>query len=123
MERDYKEPFYRADLEASLRRLNPDLPAAALDEGIKQITTINEGTLEQNNEKFTKWMQDGVEVTLKLNGEDRIALMQLIDYAHPERNLFKVVNQWTVEEYKKKRIDNLEKINEKLDDIIRILRH
>ena len=25
-------------------------------------------------------------------------------------------------EYKKKRIDNLEKINEKLDDIIRILR-
>lgn len=26
-------------------------------------------------------------------------------------------------EYKKKRIDNLEKINEKLDDIIRILRH
>lgn len=26
-------------------------------------------------------------------------------------------------EYKKKGIDNLEKINEKLDDIIRILRH
>ena len=26
-------------------------------------------------------------------------------------------------EYKKKRIDNLEKINEKLDDIIRTLRH
>lgn len=26
-------------------------------------------------------------------------------------------------EYKKKRIDNLENINEKLDDIIRILRH
>ena len=26
-------------------------------------------------------------------------------------------------EYKKKRIDNLEKINEKLGDIIRILRH
>lgn len=26
-------------------------------------------------------------------------------------------------EYKKKRINNLEKINEKLDDIIRILRH
>ena len=111
VERNYKDPFYRADLEASLRRLNPDLPAAALDEGIKQITTINEGTLEQNNEKFTKWMQDGVEVTLKLNGEDRIALMQLIDYAHPERNLFKVVNQWTVEEYKKKRCDMVVMVN------------
>lgn len=111
VERNYKEPFYRADLEASLRRLNPELPDAAVDEGIKQITTINEGTLEQNNEKFTKWMQDGVEVSLKLNGEDRIALMQLIDYAHPERNLFKVVNQWTVEEYKKKRCDMVVMVN------------
>ena len=105
VERDYKEPFYRADLEASMRRLNPDLPAAALDDGIKKLTTINEGTLEQNNEKFSKWIQDGVEVTLKLNGEERTFLMRLIDYDHPERNLFKVVNQWSVEEYKKKRCD------------------
>ena len=71
VERDYKEPFYRADLEASMRRLNPDLPAAALDDGIKKLTTINEGTLEQNNEKFTKWMQDGLELQVKLNGEER----------------------------------------------------
>ena len=105
VERNYKEPFYRADLEASMRRLNPDLPAAALDDGIKKLTTINEGTLEQNNEKFSKWIQDGVEVTLKLNGEERTFLMRLIDYDHPERNLFKVVNQWSVEEYKKKRCD------------------
>ena len=111
VERDYKEPFYRADLEASMRRLNPELPAAALDEGIKLITTINEGTLEQNNEKFTKWMQDGLEVQVKLNGEERTVLMQLIDYEHPERNLFKVVNQWRVEEYKNKRCDMVVMVN------------
>ena len=111
VERDYKEPFYRADLEASMRRLNSDLPAAAVDEGIKQITTINEGTLEQNNENFTKWMQDGLEVQVKLNGEERTVLMQLIDYEHPERNLFKVVNQWRVEEYKNKRCDMVVMVN------------
>ena len=111
VERDYKEPFYRADLEASMRRLNSDLPDAALDEGIKLITTINEGTLEQNNEKFTKWMQDGLEVQVKLNGEERTVLMQLIDYEHPERNLFKVVNQWRVEEYKNKRCDMVVMVN------------
>ena len=111
VERNYKEPFYRADLEASMRRLNPDLPAAALDDGIKKLTTINEGTLEQNNEKFTKWMQDGLEVQVNLNGEDRTVLMQLIDYEHPERNLFKVVNQWTIEEYKKKRCDMVVMVN------------
>lgn len=111
VERDYKEPFYRADLEASMRRVNPDLPAAAVDEGIKQITTINEGTLEQNNEKFTKWMQDGLEVQVKLNGEERTVLMQLIDYEHPQRNLFKVVNQWRVEDYKNKRCDMVVMVN------------
>ena len=111
VERDYKEPFYRADLEASMRRLNPDLPAAALDDGIKKLTTINEGTLEQNNEKFTKWMQDGLELQVKLNGEERTVLMQLIDYEHPQRNLFKVVNQWRVEDYKNKRCDMVVMVN------------
>lgn len=111
VERNYKEPFYRADLEASMRRLNPDLPAAALDDGIKKLTTINEGTLEQNNEKFTKWMQDGLEVSYQQDGEDRTVLMQLISFEQPERNLFKVVNQWSVEEYKKKRCDMVVMVN------------
>lgn len=111
VERYYKEPFYRADLEASMRRINPELTADAVEEGIKKITNINEGTLEQNNEKFTKWMQDGLEVSLKQNGEERTALMRLIDFEHPERNLFKVVNQWRVEDYKNKRCDMVVMVN------------
>ena len=111
VERDYKEPFYRADLVASMRRLNPELPAGAMDEGIKQITNISIGTLEQNNEQFTLWMQNGLEVGFLQNGEERTALMRLIDFDHPERNLFKVVNQWRVEEYKNKRCDMVVMVN------------
>lgn len=111
VERDYKEPFYRADLVASMRRLNPELPADAMDEGIKQITNISIGTLEQNNELFTLWMQNGLEVGFLQNGEERTALMRLIDFDHPERNLFKVVNQWRVEEYKNKRCDMVVMVN------------
>ncbi len=111
VERDYKEPFYRADLEASMRRLNPQLPADAMDEGIKQITNISIGTLEQNNEQFTLWMQNGLEVGFLQDGEERTALMRLIDFEHPERNLFKVVNQWRVEEYKNKRCDMVVMVN------------
>lgn len=111
VERDYKEPFYRADLVASMRRLNPELPADAMDEGIKQITNISIGTLEQNNEQFTLWMQNGLEVGFLQNGEERTALMRLIDFDHPERNLFKVVNQWRVEEYKNKRCDMVVMVN------------
>lgn len=111
VERDYKEPFYRADLVASMRRLNPELPADAMDEGIKQITNISIGTLEQNNEQFTLWMQNGLEVGFQQDGEERTALMRLIDFDHPERNLFKVVNQWRVEEYKNKRCDMVVMVN------------
>ena len=111
VERDYREPFHREDLLASMRRLNPDLPSAAMDDGIRQITSIHVGTLEQNNEQFTLWMQNGLEVGYLQDGEERTALMRLIDYERPERNLFKVVNQWRVEEYKNKRCDMVVMVN------------
>ena len=111
VERDIKEPFYRADLVASMRRLNPELPADLMDDGIKKITDIHIGTLEQNNEQFTLWMQNGMEVGYTQDGEERTVLMRLIDFDHPERNLFKVVNQWRVEEYKSKRCDMVVMVN------------
>ena len=111
VERDYREPFHRADLLASIRRLNPSLPADAMEQGIKQITNISIGTLEQNNEQFTLWMQNGLEVGYLQDGEERTALMRLIDYERPERNFFKVVNQWRVEEYKNKRCDMVVMVN------------
>lgn len=111
VERDYREPFHRADLLASMRRLNPSLPADVVSEGIKKLTHISIGTLEQNNEQFTLWMQNGLEVGYLQDGEERTALMRLIDYERPERNLFKVVNQWRVEEYKNKRCDMVVMVN------------
>lgn len=111
VERDYREPFHREDLLASMRRLNPSLPADAMEQGIKQITNISIGTLEQNNEQFTLWMQNGLEVGYLQDGEERTTLMRLIDYERPERNIFKVVNQWRVEEYKNKRCDMVVMVN------------
>lgn len=106
VERDYKEPFYRDDLENMMRRLNPELSADVVTEGIRQITSISEGALLQDNETFTMAMQNGLEVKHKAkDGGDKTDIMRLIDYEHPERNLFKVVNQWRVEEYKNKRCD------------------
>ena len=111
VERDIREPFHRADLEASLQRINPHLSADVLKEGIKKLTNIDDGTLLQNNEKLTQWMQGGMEVGYLKDGEERTDLMQLIDYAHPERNLFKVVNQWRVEAFKSKRADMVVMVN------------
>ena len=111
VERDYKEPFHRADLEASMRRLNPGLTDQVLAEGIKALTNISTGSMEMDNEQFTLWMQGGMEVNYQQDGETRTALMQIIDYAHQERNLFKVVNQWRVEQFKSKRCDMVVMVN------------
>ena len=111
VERDYKEPFHRADLEASMRRLNPGLTDQVLAEGIKALTNISTGSMEMDNEQFTLWMQGGMEVSYQQDGETRTALMQIIDYAHQERNLFKVVNQWRVEQFKSKRCDMVVMVN------------
>lgn len=100
VERDYREPYYRADLEPCMQQLNPTLPKEAVADGIYKLTHINCGTLEQNNEQFTRWLQNGVEVNYKEGDDTRTELMQVVDYAHPRRNLFRVVNQWRVEEYK-----------------------
>ena len=111
VERDYKEPFHRADLEASMRRLNPGLTDQVLAEGIKALTNISTGSMEMDNEQFTLWMQGGMEVSYQQDGETRTALMQIIDYAHQERNLFKVVNQWRVEQFKSERCDMVVMVN------------
>lgn len=62
VERDYREPYYRDELEASLRRLNPQLPEQAIADGLRQLTSISMGSLELNNECFMNWLQNGMEV-------------------------------------------------------------
>ena len=111
VERDYREPYYRADLEPCMQQLNPTLPKEAVADGIYKLTHINCGTLEQNNEQFTRWLQNGVEVNYKEGDDTHTELMQVVDYAHPRRNLFRVVNQWRVEEYKNKRADMVVMVN------------
>ena len=81
-----------------------------MDEGIKQITNISIGTLKQTTSSLPI-KRNGLEVGFLQNGEERTALMRLIDFDHPERNLFKVVNQWRVEEYKNKRCDMVVMVN------------
>ena len=111
VERNYEEPFHRTDLEAAMQQINPTLPPTLLKEGIKEIANINYGTLVQNNEMFTTWLQKGLEIKYTHEGKEKTALMKLADFEHPERNLFKVVNQWTVKGYYTKRADLVVMLN------------
>ena len=105
VERDFRQPCYVAELEAALRRLNPDVDESVLSDAKRLVTSINEGTLEQRNETMMEYLQNGVEVKYVENGRNRTALVKLMDFSSVAQNRFKVVNQWSVEEYGKIRCD------------------
>ena len=105
VERDFRNPYYEADLKQALHKLNPQLSEGVLQEAFRLITHVNEGTLEQRNEQLMDYLQSGVEVKYSEDGRSKTALVKLADFDHPQRNDFKVCNQWTVVEYEKIRCD------------------
>ena len=111
VERDYRQPCYVADLEAALQRLNPSASASVLSEAQRMVTSIHEGTLVQRNETLMDYLQSGVEVKYAEGGRSRTALVKLIDFETVSKNCFKVVNQWSVEEYGKIRCDLVVMVN------------
>ena len=114
IERDYREPVNKDVLRECLARVNDsdtlvslpkDVFQQIIDEAVRLVTSINEGTLEQRNETFTDYLQNGVPVAFQYDYKPRTEIVKLIDYHSPARNTFKVVNQYSVEEYGKIRCD------------------
>ena len=111
IERDYRVPFYEAQLSHSIRLVNPTKPETAISEALRKVRDIDSGTLVQKNEKFMNYLQNGVEVSFPHNGETINDIVYLIDYAHPDRNTFQAINQWTFVEKSEKRADIIIFIN------------
>lgn len=101
----YHDVFLSGVLRKSLCRINPGLPGQAIDEAILKLEDVEGGSLAQRNERFTDYLQSGVEVRYFDGREERNELVRLVDYDEPERNAFHVVNQWTYVEHENKRPD------------------
>ena len=100
IERDYRQPCYVDALEPALRRLNPNLPDAVIEEATKRVLYATDSTLIQSNEAFMRALQDGLEVPYMHDGEERTAIVNLIDYEHKgedNKNTYHIANQWRVE--------------------------
>ena len=111
VEREYRNPYYEADLQDALRRQNPMLSDEVLQEAFRLVTHVNEGILEQRNETLMDYVQNGVEVKYSEDGRAKTALVRLVNFESPLQNQFKVVNQWTVVEYEKIRCDMVVFVN------------
>lgn len=103
--RDYADPIYTDEFLPALRRINPELPEAAISEAVYKLRNFESGMVLQKNVQFMNCLQNGVSVNFFDAGEQQSALIRLLDYENVERNTFTVANQWTITENSEKRPD------------------
>jgi type I restriction enzyme, R subunit len=84
-------------LRSALQKLNPKLPAEALEEAFRKITIPQSVSLIANNRAFHKMLVEGIAVECRRkDGSLGTEIVQLLDFAEPERNDWLAVNQFTV---------------------------
>jgi type I restriction enzyme R subunit len=104
---DYRQVLLQGELREALARLNPQIPAAVLDDVAHQLGKTDHPSLIQSNRAFHEALVGGVPVEVEIDGERRGDRVVLVDFDTPERNRFLVVNQFTVQGSKQPRRPDL----------------
>lgn len=93
--KDTREVVLTRDLHAALVRLNPGLPAKALDEAVAKMTRHDfSRSLLQHNQEFHSFIRDGVPVDYKDDkGQPRSTRARVIDFDFEENNRFLAVRE------------------------------
>jgi type I restriction enzyme R subunit len=104
---DYRQVVLAERLLDALRRLNPDIPEAVLDEVVHRVGKLHEPSLIQSNRVFHELLLDGVAVEIETDGVKRGDRVRLMDFEQPESNRFLVVNQFTIQGTKQPRRPDL----------------
>jgi type I restriction enzyme R subunit len=96
---DYHQVILAQRLRGALARLNPDLPAEALEDAFRRLTHPEGATLEARNRAFHRMLVDGVTVEYR-SADGRIvgAQARVLDFDRPDDNDWLAVNQFTVVE-------------------------
>lgn len=101
---DYGEVVLAQRLRDALIRLNPNLPAEALDDAYRKLARPEGPTLEARNRALHRLLIDGVTVEYRAaDGAIRGAQARVIDFADPANNDWLAVNQFTIVENKRNR--------------------
>ena len=95
----YEEVVLTGRLRDACYRLNPDLPAAALNDAIRKLTRPEGASLEARNRSFHRMLVDGVTVEYRTaDGSIRGAQVWALDFDVAGNNDCLAVNQFTVVE-------------------------
>jgi type I restriction enzyme R subunit len=86
-------------LRAALGRLNPTLPAEAINSAVDELTRDRSAmSLEAANREIYRLLKDGIQVAVPdpEHGGQKTERLRVIDWAQPEQNDFLLVSQLTV---------------------------
>lgn len=94
---NYKQVLLINDVEAAIRRINPQLPEAAVEQVVAIVSQPSSLDTVLNNQSFHRLLLDGVPVEYKV--DDKVIYDQafLIDFTSLEQNRFRAINQFTLE--------------------------
>ena len=96
---DYGQVVLERRLRDALGRLNPSLPASALDDAFRKLTQPEGTTLEARNRSFHRMLVNGVTVEYRSgDGNIRGEPARIIDFDDWDTNDWLAVNQFTVSE-------------------------
>ncbi|MGQ9928668.1 MAG: type I restriction endonuclease subunit R, partial [Chloroflexaceae bacterium] len=98
---DYGQVWLSQRLRDALARLNPGLPAEALDDALRKLTRPEGPELVARNRALHRLLVDGVTVEYRTaEGASRYAQVRVIDFDDLRANDWLAVNQFTVAENK-----------------------
>jgi type I restriction enzyme, R subunit len=93
----YRDVVLEGRLRLALARLNPTLPSAAIDDGLRKLTRVAGPTLIDRNRSLHQMLVDGVTVEYRRpDGSIAGAQARVIAYEDPHANDWLAVNQFTV---------------------------
>ena len=96
---DYGQVILEERLRDALTRLNPSLPASALDDALRKLALPVGATLETRNRAFHRMLVEGVTVEYRASdGSIRGAQAQVVNFDDAAANDWLAVNQFTVTE-------------------------
>lgn len=86
IEREYNNPLFKRDLE-NLYLINKSLDNEAIDKAIETIEDLGIGALEDINNKFMNYLQNGVSVNYWKDGKELSTLVKLVDFENLNSNI------------------------------------
>lgn len=102
----FDAPILETVVEASILRLNPEVPASARTEALSKVRRMGTTDIMANNEAFHTMLTDGVAIEYFKGGQTIGMNVKLVDFSNWENNSFHVVNQFVMKENQnEKRLD------------------